>query len=133
MGQEMELAQLDVRYENYRMKNPALEKRLLASIAQRGIEQALEGTAAGERKILLNGFKRRRCALRLGLHHVPYVALGDDEAGAILNLLRVSNQSALSLLEQARFIRSEEHTSELQSRVDIVCRLLLEKKKRIIN
>src|SRR5438105_14614168 len=25
--------------------------------------------------------------------------------------------------------RSEEHTSELQSRVDIVCRLLLEKKK----
>src|SRR5207247_9133582 len=28
-------------------------------------------------------------------------------------------------------VRSEEHTSELQSRVDLVCRLLLEKKKRI--
>src|SRR6266849_4299227 len=28
-------------------------------------------------------------------------------------------------------IRSEEHTSELQSRVDLVCRLLLEKKKNI--
>src|SRR5438105_10896158 len=27
--------------------------------------------------------------------------------------------------------RSEEHTSELQSRVDLVCRLLLEKKKPI--
>src|SRR5437868_9978080 len=27
-------------------------------------------------------------------------------------------------------IRSEEHTSELQSRFDIVCRLLLEKKKK---
>src|SRR5699024_12204435 len=27
------------------------------------------------------------------------------------------------------FIRSEEHTSELQSRFDLVCRLLLEKKK----
>src|SRR5690349_24323267 len=27
--------------------------------------------------------------------------------------------------------RSEEHTSELQSRRDLVCRLLLEKKKRI--
>src|SRR6266536_6577517 len=26
--------------------------------------------------------------------------------------------------------RSEEHTAELQSRVDLVCRLLLEKKKR---
>ena len=126
MGQEMELAQLDVRYENYRMKNPALEKRLLASIAQRGIEQALEGTAAGERKILLNGFKRRRCALRLGLHHVPYVALGDDEAGAILNLLRVSNQSALSLLEQARFIEQLRRLEKM-SVADIAEQLLRSK------
>src|SRR5206468_11345305 len=29
-----------------------------------------------------------------------------------------------------RLLRSEEHTSELQSRSDLVCRLLLEKKKR---
>src|SRR5207249_11807670 len=28
------------------------------------------------------------------------------------------------------FYRSEEHTSELQSRFDLVCRLLLEKKKK---
>src|SRR6478672_13401852 len=28
------------------------------------------------------------------------------------------------------FFRSEEHTSELQSRSDLVCRLLLEKKKK---
>src|SRR5438105_12631657 len=31
--------------------------------------------------------------------------------------------------EILRLHRSEEHTSELQSRVDLVCRLLLEKKK----
>src|SRR5438874_8210130 len=30
------------------------------------------------------------------------------------------------------FMRSEEHTSELQSRRDLVCRLLLEKKKKKI-
>src|SRR5438067_5109495 len=30
---------------------------------------------------------------------------------------------------KACFMRSEEHTSELQSRFDLVCRLLLEKKK----
>src|SRR2546422_3548708 len=30
----------------------------------------------------------------------------------------------------ARTIRSEEHTSELQSRLHLVCRLLLEKKKK---
>src|SRR5690349_23972008 len=32
--------------------------------------------------------------------------------------------------ERGRILRSEEHTSELQSRRDLVCRLLLEKKKR---
>src|SRR5438876_7150416 len=31
----------------------------------------------------------------------------------------------------SRFMRSEEHTSELQSPVHLVCRLLLEKKKTI--
>src|SRR5438105_10013204 len=33
---------------------------------------------------------------------------------------------------QVRY-RSEEHTSELQSRVDLVCRLLLEKKKQTLH
>src|SRR3712207_7485546 len=32
---------------------------------------------------------------------------------------------------EARMVRSEEHTSELQSRQYLVCRLLLEKKKRL--
>src|SRR5437868_15533764 len=31
---------------------------------------------------------------------------------------------------RGRIARSEEHTSELQSRFDLVCRLLLEKKKK---
>src|SRR5438874_10506670 len=34
--------------------------------------------------------------------------------------------------ENFRKMRSEEHTSELQSRRDLVCRLLLEKKKKKI-
>src|SRR5438105_11971785 len=34
-------------------------------------------------------------------------------------------------ISPGRSKRSEEHTSELQSRVDLVCRLLLEKKKKI--
>src|SRR2546421_7560628 len=32
--------------------------------------------------------------------------------------------------DRAGVLRSEEHTSELQSRSDLVCRLLLEKKKK---
>src|SRR5699024_11828667 len=44
-----------------------------------------------------------------------------------LNLIR-----ELKRAEKLRtlFLRSEEHTSELQSRFDLVCRLLLEKKKK---
>src|SRR2546426_7779208 len=35
-------------------------------------------------------------------------------------------------MPRARFVRSEEHTSELQSPCNLVCRLLLEKKKKIV-
>src|SRR5256886_10779459 len=35
--------------------------------------------------------------------------------------------------EEAEEIRSEEHTSELQSQSNLVCRLLLEKKNRDLN
>src|SRR5437868_11760238 len=35
--------------------------------------------------------------------------------------------------EKPRLARSEEHTSELQSRFDLVCRLLLEKKKSLLH
>src|SRR2546421_8048367 len=41
---------------------------------------------------------------------------------------RSDDRSGLSL--RPRAARSEEHTSELQSRSDLVCRLLLEKKKK---
>src|SRR5207247_7903677 len=42
-----------------------------------------------------------------------------------------SNRQAQTLRLASARARSEEHTSELQSRVDLVCRLLLEKKKKI--
>jgi hypothetical protein len=104
MTQDIELATIDVRYESYRLRNPGAEKRLLASITERGIEEPLEGVDAPEAKILLNGFKRYRCAKRLKIGAVPYVSLGEDEAAGILAVLRTSNDKSLSILEQARFI-----------------------------
>src|SRR2546422_7415200 len=44
--------------------------------------------------------------------------------------LRALRKPALVLIEISR---SEEHTSELQSRLHLVCRLLLEKKKKNYN
>src|SRR5699024_11233265 len=40
-----------------------------------------------------------------------------------------SMTTKFTISQRAATLRSEEHTSELQSRFDIVCRLLLEKKK----
>src|SRR5690606_40016561 len=43
--------------------------------------------------------------------------------------MRTDNKLFKKILENANKERSEEHTSELQSRENLVCRLLLEKKK----
>src|SRR2546429_5868492 len=45
-------------------------------------------------------------------------------------LSAAKHDKAVRLLSSLLAIRSEEHTSELQSRLHLVCRLLLEKKKK---
>src|SRR3712207_8848674 len=67
-----------------------------------------------------------RAALVVGAHHVPRGLL---DVGVVEHLVlrpRVLDPQ-LARLQVHR--RSEEHTSELQSRQYLVCRLLLEKKK----
>jgi len=109
----VELASLDLRYESFRLKQPALEERLLAAILQRGIEEPLEGVEVRQTKVLLNGFKRYRCARQLRLATVPFSSLGGDEATAILGLLKLSNNRTLSILEQAAFIGELKHARGL--------------------
>src|SRR5699024_11682121 len=58
------------------------------------------------------------------------------EAEEVLRMLRDTSEKAREELNEIREslkLRSEEHTSELQSRFDLVCRLLLEKKNKIRN
>ena len=100
----VEVAQLDLRYQGCRLKAPGAEARLLSAIAAVGIQQPLQGVESGGVRILLNGFKRLRCARKLHLATVPFVALATDETAGIVCLLRAANDHALSLLEQARFL-----------------------------
>src|SRR5699024_12409894 len=58
-----------------------------------------------------------------------FQAIHDGDAQALLRHGFDQNALCPSLVRQAKG-RSEEHTSELQSRFDLVCRLLLEKKKK---
>src|SRR2546421_6996953 len=53
-----------------------------------------------------------------------------DEAPQLVETTAHGIAGAFGASAQVR--RSEEHTSELQSRSDLVCRLLLEKKKRTL-
>src|SRR5207247_6688025 len=75
----------------------------------------------------------RRSVAHRDLHSFP-TRRSSDLSGGVL----VRRGGAFERLERAAGARraaqirrrSEEHTSELQSRVDLVCRLLLEKKKQ---
>src|SRR5437868_15489926 len=61
------------------------------------------------------------------------VAEEDDEHVFLVDLFFVQFHRRHAPFLTAPNSRSEEHTSELQSRFDLVCRLLLEKKKKINN
>src|SRR5438105_6888699 len=78
------------------------------------------------------GTGRRIPAAPLAVTSIVCVVLGIVARRDILRLLQ-SFRIKHSLLGYGFLLvwtlRSEEHTSELQSRVDLVCRLLLEKKK----
>src|SRR5437868_12725690 len=57
------------------------------------------------------------------------VTVDREKAGVLgISEQQVAQTVLTSLVGNTQF-RSEEHTSELQSRFDLVCRLLLEKKK----
>src|SRR5256884_8633951 len=58
----------------------------------------------------------------------PYTTLFRSDF-APANRIDVAKQTAIDFVRARKSDRSEEHTSELQSRLHLVCRLLLEKKK----
>jgi hypothetical protein len=106
---EVEIRDIDLRYESCRLKDVRAERALLPDIALRGIKRPLSGVAAGVRWILVDGFKRLRCARKLNMGYVPCASLGADEAACITAMLRGPGQKRLTFLEEARFLQ------ELQS------------------
>src|SRR5439155_24550127 len=96
---------------------------------------------------------RNACRLPINNHHPPIFFLLNDTATTEIYTLSLHDALPISLVplavrtrvpsalnaalsvrlvETATGQRSEEHTSELQSRGHLVCRLLLEKKNRRI-
>lgn len=100
----VELLSFDLRYEHHRIKSAEAQRRLLSSILTHGIKDPLQGVSLQDSRILLNGFKRYRCAKQLGIGVVPFQSLGCDEMLGIVELLRLANTRSLSIIEQARLI-----------------------------
>lgn len=129
MHKQIELAAIDLRFADCRLKSANQEKILLASICERGIEQPLQGIITSndqgdeQRPVLLDGFKRLRCAQKLGIAVVPFLEIAEDVPSGILALLRLSNAGSLTLLEQARLVDElkREHrmsTAEISTRLE---------------
>src|SRR5690625_6808188 len=100
----------------------------------------------GEKYALIQG-ENEDVAEAVREHYLPIQANGDlpksqistvvsiaDKLDSVISFISVGlmptgSQDPYSLRRQAIGVRSEEHTSELQSRGHLVCRLLLEKKQ----
>ncbi len=104
MVEQVEISSFDKRYEGHRIRSAGAEKSLLLSISAHGIREPLQGVGNAGERILLDGFKRLRCAAKLHIGIVPYRSLADDESVGIIELIRISNAKSLSILEQARLI-----------------------------
>src|SRR3712207_8947643 len=76
-------------------------------------------------------FERQKLAVADGYwdYEQGYSTLGFDKIESLRQRLEKDATTAIEN-HSGIFPRSEEHTSELQSRQYLVCRLLLEKKKR---
>ena len=124
MARDVEISSIDLRYEGHRMRNRAQEAKLLVSIQERGVEKPLRGVQWGETPILLDGFKRCRCARRLSIGHLPFSVLGEDVASGIVAIMRESTEKGLAILEQARFVTElyRTHGMEAAEIADALCR-----------
>src|SRR2546428_9327907 len=78
------------------------------------------------RSLEFDAGEAKKCPASAG--HAQFRSLPKDASGGRLRCTRRGRAPDMTDLSAER---SEEHTSELQSRSDLVCRLLLEKKKKI--
>src|SRR5699024_10005540 len=103
--------------------NYELYQELLRAMQNRDFN-VLENILERKSSTLISSYMRT--SLKTLRKHLPYIKnsfvcpYNNGRIEGINNKIKVLNRVA----------RSEEHTSELQSRFDLVCRLLLEKKKK---
>lgn len=97
-GVDLELHLLDLRYEALRKRQPAVERQLLASLAEVGQQSPIVVVeAADARVVVIDGYKRVRALRRLARDTVQATRWELKEVEALLleRLMRVAGEDAL--------------------------------------
>lgn len=112
--QTLEIDSIDHRYEQHRLKDKKREGAILLSVEENGIRDPLLGVMKDKKFILLDGFKRWRCARKLKINVLPYQEFDGDESCGIIKLLQISNNRSLHILEQAALVDELKETHGLK-------------------
>lgn len=100
---EMEISQIDLKYSGYRLRNAKAEQELLVSISEIGIQNPVYGIET-PRFILIDGFKRLRCANKLGIRIVPCIGGSSDEPMGLIKFLKNNQNRNITFIEEATLI-----------------------------
>jgi hypothetical protein len=103
---ELEFHQLDVRYERLRVRQPARERRLLASLADAGQQMPIVVVTAGAAYVVVDGHKRVRCLRRLHRDTVAAVIWEMPEPEALIFRQLLHTDATDSALEQGWLLRT---------------------------
>ena len=108
---ELEFHQLDVRYERLRVRQPARERRLLASLADAGQQMPIVVVTGGSAYVVVDGHKRVRCLRRLQRDTVVAVVWEMPEAEALIFRQLLRTDATDSAFEQGWLLRTlhEDH------------------------
>ena len=108
---ELEIHQLDVRYERLRVRQPARERRLLASLADAGQQMPIVVVTTGSAYVVVDGHKRVRCLRRLQRDTVAAVIWEMPEPDALIFRQLLHTDATDSALEQGWLLRTlhEDH------------------------
>lgn len=102
---DLEISQLDLRYEELRTRHPARERRLLASLAELGQKTPIVVVVDAGRHVVVDGYKRVRALRRLGHDTVCATIWELLEADALVMERVLRTGESDSPLEQGWLLR----------------------------
>lgn len=113
---DLEFHQLDVRYARLRVRHPARERRLLASLAAVGQQTPIVVVTGGPPYVVVDGQKRVRCLRCLHRDAVAAVVWEMPEPEALIFRQALQTETTDSALEQGWLLRTlhEDHRLSLE-------------------